>query len=188
MAKAKILSKDEIKRVLAVISVGRNAERNKVAYLMSVEAAMRVGEIAACKVGQIRGLDGKCVDVIDLSKTQTKGNKGRRVFLSDTLKREINKFLDQVRYKKDDEAFISSSATAKHFSNVTLCMLFSNWYKKAGINSTSHSGRRTKATRLNEVGIGMKTIQHVLGHKNIATTALYCDVSDKQLQLAVNTV
>lgn len=188
MAKAKILTKDEIKRVLAVIASGRNAERNRIAYLMSTEAAMRVGEIAACTVGQIRGLDGKCMDVIDLTKTQTKGGKGRRVFVSDVLRKELNKFFEQHKYLKDTDALIQSGATNRHFSNVTLCMLFSSWYKNAGLKTSSHSGRRTKATRLNEVGVGMRTIQHVLGHKNIATTALYCEVSDDQLRLAVNVV
>ena len=188
MGQAKILTKEEIKRVLAVISNGRNADRNRVAYMMSVEAAMRVGEIAACKVGQIRGIDGKCVDVIDLRKEQTKGSKSRRVFVSEVLKREINKYLEKITYKRDHDAFIASNTTEKHFSNVTLCALFSQWYNMSGLQTSSHSGRRTKATRLNEVGIGMKTIQHVLGHRNIATTALYCEVSDKQLTLAVNVV
>jgi integrase/recombinase XerD len=188
MAKAKILTKDEIKRVLAIIGAGRNAQRNRIAYLMSTEAAMRVGEIAACKIGQVRGIDGKCVEVINLKKEQTKGGSSRRVFLSVTLQQELSKYLLTVKHRGDNDALIASICGDKHFSNVTLCMLFSSWYKAAGIQTSSHSGRRTKATRLNEVGIGMKTIQHVLGHKNIATTALYCDVSDKQLQLAVNTV
>ena len=49
-----------------------------------------------------------------------------------------------------------------------------------------HSGRRTKATRLNDLGVGMRTIQEVLGHRNIGTTALYCDVTDAQIEAAVN--
>lgn len=33
----------------------------------------------------------------------------------------------------------------------------------------------------------MRTIQNTLGHANIQTTALYCDVTDDQLANAVNT-
>jgi integrase/recombinase XerD len=38
----------------------------------------------------------------------------------------------------------------------------------------------------NENGVGMVTIQKLMGHKNIQTTALYCDVSDEQLANAAN--
>jgi integrase/recombinase XerD len=38
------------------------------------------------------------------------------------------------------------------------------------------------------MGIGMRTIQQLLGHANIATTALYCDVTDEQLANAVNLI
>jgi site-specific recombinase XerD len=39
------------------------------------------------------------------------------------------------------------------------------------------SGRRTFATPLNAKDVGMRTIQKLMGHKHIGTTA-YCDVSD----------
>ncbi len=41
----------------------------------------------------MRGLDGKAVAVINLSKEQTKGHKARRVFLSDELQTAVTKFL-----------------------------------------------------------------------------------------------
>jgi site-specific recombinase XerD len=49
-------------------------------------------------------------------------------------------------------------------------------------------GRRTFATRLNAKGVGMRTIQKLMGHKHISTTALYCDVSDEMLRNAVELV
>ena len=67
-------------------------------------------------------------------------------------------------------------------------MLFAEIYETAGIRTSSHSGRRTFATRLNEKGVGMKTIQKLMGHRNIATTALYCEVSDTTLRKAVELV
>jgi hypothetical protein len=51
--------------------------------------------------------------------------------------------------------------------NVTLSMLFKEIYETAGIRTSSHSGRRTFATRLNAKGVGMRTI-----HRKAATTAL----------------
>jgi len=42
----------------------------------------------------------------------------------------------------------------------------------AGIRTSSHSGQRTFATRLNQKGVGMETIQRLMGYRNTATTAL----------------
>ena len=67
-------------------------------------------------------------------------------------------------------------------------MLFNEIYEIAGIRTSSHSGRRTFATRLNAKGIGMRTIQKLMGHKHIGTTALYCDVSEDTLRNAVEVV
>ena len=50
------------------------------------------------------------------------------------------------------------------------------------------AGRRTFATRLNAKGIGMRTIQKLMGHRHIGTTALYCEVSDEVMRNAVELV
>jgi integrase/recombinase XerD len=64
-------------------------------------------------------------------------------------------------------------------------MLLKEIYELAGIRTSSHSGRRTFATRLDARDVGMRTIQRLMGHKHISTTALYCDVSDEMLRSAV---
>jgi integrase/recombinase XerD len=56
------------------------------------------------------------------------------------------------------------------------------------IRTSSHSGRSTFATRLNAKGVGMRTIQKLMGHRNIGTTALYCEVSDETMRNAVELV
>jgi integrase/recombinase XerD len=188
MAKAKVLSKDEIKRVMRIAETGRNGLRDRTALSLSIMAGMRVGEIAALTIGDVRGLDGKAVSVINLSKHQTKGNRARRVFVSDELRKLLNQYLLTIQDLNDGRAFIQSNRTGGHFSNVSLSLCFKAIYAAAGIKTSSHSGRRTFATRLNAAGIGMRTIQNALGHASIQTTALYCDVSDDQLANAVNAI
>ena len=186
MAKAKVLTKDEIKRVLRIAESGQNGLRDKTAMAISILAGARIGEIAALTLGDMRGLDGKCVEVINLSRHQTKGNRSRRVFVSDELRKLINTYLATQAKLDDGKAFIRSTRTGSHFSNVSLSLRFKAIYEAAGIKTSSHSGRRTFATRLNAAGIGMATIQQAMGHANIATTAGYCWVSDEQLANAVN--
>lgn len=173
---------------MRIAETGNNGLRDKTALSLSIMAGMRVGEVAALTIGDVRGLDGKAVSVINLSRHQTKGNRARRVFVSDELQKLLNQYLATISDLNDSRAFIRSSRTGGHFSNVSLSLRFKAIYAQAGIKTSSHSGRRTFATRLNAAGIGMRTIQNALGHANIQTTALYCDVTDDQLANAVNAI
>jgi integrase/recombinase XerD len=85
----------------------------------------------------------------------------------------------------DPDRPLIRSQRGRAFSSLTLSMLFKDVYEMAGIRTSSHSGRRTFATCLNEKGIGMRTIQRLMGHKHIGTTALYCDVSETVMRNAV---
>jgi integrase/recombinase XerD len=188
MAKAKVLTKDEIKRMMRIADTGNNGLRDRTALCLSIMAGMRIGEIAALKISDIRGIDGKAVEVINLSKHQTKGSKSRRVFISDELRKILNQYLAQISQLDDSKAFIRSSRTMGHFSNISLSLRFKAIYAAAGIKTSSHSGRRSFASALGEKGIGIRTIQHLLGHANIQTTALYVEVRDDQLANAVNVI
>jgi integrase/recombinase XerD len=186
MAKAKVLTRDEVKRVLRLAETSNIGQRDKLALALSIYGGMRVGEIAALNIGDVRDLNGAAVEVINLSKHQTKGDRSRRVFVGSELQKEINGYLRTNAKLGSGVALIRSTRTGGHFSNVSLSMRIKAIYKAAGIDTSSHSGRRTYATRKNELGIGMRTIQQLLGHANIATTALYCDVSDEQLRNAAD--
>lgn len=188
MAKAKVLSKEEIKRVMRIADTGRNGLRDRVALSLSILAGMRVGEISKLTIGDVRDIDGSAVSVINLSKHQTKGSKSRRVFVSTELSKLLNQYLATIGQLDDHRAFIRSERTGGHFSNVSLSLRLKAIYAAAGISTSSHSGRRTFATRLNAAGIGMATIQQAMGHSSIQTTAGYCWVSDDQLANAVNVI
>ncbi len=134
---------------MRIADTGNNGLRDRTALSLSIMAGMRIGEIAALTIGDVRGLDGKAVDVIHLSKHQTKGNRSRRVFVSDELRKLLNSYLATVSDLDDSRAFIRSTRTGGHFSNVSLSLRFKAIYLAAGISTSSHSGRRTFATRLN---------------------------------------
>ena len=62
---------------------------------------MRVGEIAALKVGDVLTADGHVRREIKLSAHQTKGSKGRTVVLSEKVRSEISNrdmHFTQARY------------------------------------------------------------------------------------------
>ena len=59
----------------------RHAERNRLAFCLSVYGGCRVGEISAIKICDAVNEDGKARAEIKLAATQTKGNKGRVVYV-----------------------------------------------------------------------------------------------------------
>ena len=145
-------------------------------------------EIAALKIDDVRDIDGSAVSVIHLNKHQTKGNRSRRVFVSDELRKLLNSYLATISKLDGSKALIRSTRTGRHFSSISLSLRFKAIYAQAGISTSSHSGRRTFASALGGKGIGIRTIQHLLSHANIQTTALYVEVRDDQMANAVNAI
>ena len=188
MAQASVLTDAEIRRVFRIIETTRHAERNRLAFVLSIYGGLRVGEIAAVTVGDVATNDIDVRREIKLGAHQTKGSKGRTVILSDRVRKEINGFLRTRTTWRDDAPLIASQRNGRAFSTVSLSMVFKEIYEMAGLRTTSHSGRRTFATRLNAKGVGMRTIQKLMGHRNIGTTALYCEVSDETMRNAVELV
>ncbi len=188
MPQASVLSDADIRRVFRVIETTRYSERNRVAFMLSIYAGMRVGEIAALKTSDVFNQYGDVRSEIKLGAHQTKGSKGRTVILSRHIRAKIGAYRDSLPSPYLDGPLIFSQRSRRGFSALTLSMLFKEIYELAGIRTSSHSGRRTFATRLNAKGIGMKTIQRLMGHQHISTTALYCDVSDDMLRNAVELV
>jgi len=190
MAQASVLTETEIRRVFRIVETTRHAERNRLCFVLSIYGGLRVGEIAALTVGDVATHSGDVRREIKLGAHQTKGEKGRTVVLSTRVRKELGIFLDYQRKRDHGAPLIASqrNLNSRSFTNVTLSMLFKEIYDAAGIRTSSHSGRRTFATLLNAKGVGMRTIQKLMGHRNIGTTALYCDVSDETMRNAVELV
>jgi integrase/recombinase XerD len=188
MPQASVLTDNEIRRVFRIIETTRHADRNRLAFVLSVYAGLRVGEIAALSIGDVAAQHGEARREIKLGAHQTKGSKGRTVVLSNRVRAEIDAYLKIQPLHHHDVPLVASQRNGRPFSNVSLSMLFKEIYEAAGIRTSSHSGRRTFATRLNAKGVGMRTIQKLMGHRHIGTTALYCDVSDDTLRNAVELV
>ena len=188
MGQASVLNESEIRRVFRIIETTRHVERNRLCFVLSLYSGLRVGEIAALTVGDVATQNGDVRREIKLGAHQTKGSKGRTVILSERVRKEIGSFLKNQTKRDHGAPLIASQRDNRPFTNVTLSMLFKEIYETAGIRTSSHSGRRTFATRLNEKGVGMRTNPKMMGHRHIGTTALYCEVSDAMMRNAVELV
>lgn len=187
MPQAKTLNESQIKIVLSVINSGRNSHRNRLMFLLSYWAGMRVGEIAAIKICDVVNENGEVLDEIRLTPDQTKGKFSRTVTLSEKLRKEINLYIQHLNKNNSELPLIYSQKSRQGFGANSLCQEFKKIYHKAGINgATSHSGRRTFITALASKGIGVRVLQALAGHKSIATTQVYIDVNDSMKRSAVN--
>ncbi|WP_422486264.1 tyrosine-type recombinase/integrase [Vibrio harveyi] len=58
-------------------------------------------------------------------------------------------------------------------------------YKKSGLKgASSHSGRRSLASRLNASNVPLETIARTLGHSETQTTLVYIEITPSQLEKA----
>jgi len=187
MSQAKVLSDAELKRVLAVVATMKHGQRNRLLVLLSFQAGMRAGEIAALKVGHVLNSDGSVRDRVHLSNDQTKGNRQRTVILSRRLQSEILNFVSELtgRSAERDQPLIQSQKRG-HFSATTLVMLFREIFDQAGLpDARSHSGRRSFITKLANKGVSVRVVQTLAGHSSMQTTQRYIDVNEGMLVEAV---
>ncbi len=108
----------------------------------------------------------------------TKGEKERAVFLHEKLKKFIQDFHPQT------EGLVFHSNSGKKYNQRSIQMIVRQAAEKAGITKkvTPHTLRHSFATHLLEGGADIRSIQSLLGHKNLQTTQIYTHVANKNIQ------
>ncbi len=188
MAQAKTLTPAEFDRALRYISKSKFALRNRTMFLISHWSGMRVKEIASLTIADVTNLDGTVKAEVRLSAEQTKGRHARTVYFPQKLQDEIAHFL-RHRCVNDRNEPLFFTENARAFSANTLCQYFFWMYRNAGISgASSHSGRRSFITSLASKGISVRVLASLAGHRSIAVTQRYIDVSDDMKRAAVELV
>lgn len=196
MSQAKVLTEKEIKKVVKVIDSKRHSSRNRCMFLMTHMSGARISEVASLRICDVLAKDGSIKSEVYLSAQQTKGSKGRTLYLSDKLREEISLYL-KTRFKLKDllpvtmtdtvcALFTNQKDCQRGFSASTACQMFHYWYKEAKIEgASSHSGRRGFITNLANKGVHVRILQELAGHSSIAVTQKYIDVNQDKLRIAV---
>jgi len=135
------------------------------------------------------------IEDIDLTRDEFsvrgKGDKIRVVFLSDTAKNMLQKYL-KSRKDMDDAMFVQYGKNVKNakkenkdlrLSPRSVQRIIKRYATIAGITRkvTPHVIRHSFATDLLSNGADLRSVQALLGHANIATTQVYTHVTDKHL-------
>ena len=186
MKQARILTKAEFKRVLAVVDSNKYSQRNRAVLYLSFYAGLRACEIAALRLHDVVDDDRCAKSQIVLEKHMTKGNERQRVIVNSSLRKELQRFVDSVCTNYSVNDALIQSQKGGSFTPLTVVQLFARLYKQAGIvGASSHSGRRQFITTLAENQVNVRVIQALARHRHLNTTMRYIDVNDTKLEKAV---
>ena len=134
------------------------------------------------RISEVIGLKVKDIDssrmMIRIEKG--KGDKDRYTILSPRLLKELRSYW--LEYRPDHWLF-ENKITKERLTRSTPHLIFKAALKKAAItkNVTFHGLRHSFASHLLEAGVDIRTIQILMGHSSITTTARYLHVARKNL-------
>jgi integrase/recombinase XerD len=82
--------------------------------------------------------------------------------------------------------FTTQKNPNRGFSASTLAQHFHYMYKNAGImGASSHSSRRSFITKLSEMGVSVRVLMDLAGHRSLAVTQKYIESNPKLMRSAV---
>jgi site-specific recombinase XerD len=110
-----------------------------------------------------------------------KGKKDRLVMLSPVLLDTLRQYWRQAKPK---HWLFPGKTPDQPISGNDVFAVFHNAVRRAGITKhvSPHSLRHSFATHLLESGVDLRTIQLLLGHRSLKTTARYLHVSQYQVR------
>jgi len=181
----KFLSGDMVDRLLNAPSLSTiQGKRDKAILEVFFSTGLRVSELVK--------LDK---DKIDLERREFgiigKGGRARVVFLSTRAAEWLKKYLDSrednykpvfIRHKGKMDP--STPDEKMRISPRSVQRMIKKYVRKIKlpVDATPHVLRHSFATDLLMAGADIRSVQEMLGHKNISTTQIYTHVTNKQLR------
>jgi site-specific recombinase XerD len=196
----KTLTDAEVHALLATTGRAERDLRDHVLLLVAVSTGLRVSELVALDVGDLR--NGKGVrSVVTLRPETTKGKREGEIVLPEKVRRKIASFLTWKERRGEalcDDAplFVSrgggpSGATrGSRLSVRSAEHVFATWQARAGFDRRLHFHglRHTFATKLLRATGNLRLVQRACRHSNVNTTTIYAHVSSDDVARAAETL
>lgn len=181
----KFLNTEQIERLLNQPQISKTQGlRDKAILELLFSTGLRVAELVSLNRDQIN-LKRREFGVVG------KGGRARVVFLSSRAAKWLEKYFNSradnwqplfIRYAgKVDE---TSRGDEMRLTVRSVQRIVEKYVKKARlpVKATPHAIRHSFATDLLIAGADIRSVQEMLGHKNIATTQIYTHITNKQLR------
>jgi len=149
--------------------------RNRVLFQVAYGCGLRISELVSLQVGDI----DSARMVIHVH--HGKGAVDRLVPLAPRLLQELRAYW---RLYRPPTWLFPGRQPGQHISGNTIQRSFHNLVRQVGLRKgcSMHTLRHSYATHLLEAGVDLLTLKTLLGHRSLATTALYLHVSTQRLQ------
>jgi site-specific recombinase XerD len=159
--------------------------RDRAIMELFFSSGMRISELTALNEDQISMLkDGSETRTYELS-IVGKGKHIRTIFISPRAADWLRKYI-KTRNDVHPPLFINyrTRTDAKRLTPRAVQHMISRCAVLAGLSKrvTPHTLRHTYATDLLGHGADLRSVQELLGHKNVATTQIYTHVTNKRLR------
>jgi integrase/recombinase XerD len=179
---AHALSPDELARLLAVPNVADPlGVRDRAMLELFYSCGLRRTELARLALIDVN------LDRGILTVRQGKGKKDRVVPIGRRAVHWLGRYVQEVRPRlcldsRTAAFFLTGYGEAFHPD--VLSRMVTEWMERAGLKGrgSCHLLRHTCATHMLEGGADIRFIQQLLGHESLDTTAIYTEVSIRQLQ------
>ena len=180
---------DQVERLLSQPKISSlRGLRDKAILEIIFSTGLRVSEVAKLNRDQV-DLKHREFGVVG------KGGRARVVFLSPRAVKWLSRYLEERRdnfpalfighrKKQDNEIVDKRTSKEARLTARTIQRLVKKYAKKAKLpfEVTPHVLRHSFATDLLMAGADLRSVQEMLGHKNIATTQIYTHITNKQLK------
>lgn len=181
----KFLEKDQLERLLASPEISDEPGlRDKAIMELLFSTGLRVSELSKLNREQIN-FETREIGVIG------KGGRARVVFLSERSSEWLQRYLVRrsddfkplfIRYSGKEIA--EDNGEKMRLTPRSIERLLEKYVRKAKlpIKASPHTMRHSFATDLLYNGADIRSVQEMLGHKNIATTQIYTHITNTQLK------
>jgi site-specific recombinase XerD len=178
----------EIEAMLALPDVSKpEGLRDRAIMESFFSSGMRIAELVSLNVAQLSPLRrSKDADRTYEVPIIGKGKRPRTIFISPRAAHWLRAYLS-ARNDDDKAAFINTRRKTKQSRRLQpryIQHMISKYARAAGLAKkvTPHILRHSYATDLLSRGADLRSVQELLGHKNVATTQMYTHVTNKRLR------
>ena len=181
----KFLEREQIDRLVTMPDTSKEeGVRDRAILELLFSTGLRVSELVKLNHEQIN-IEGREFGVIG------KGGRARVVFISDRAADWVARYVDMridvfkplfIRYSRGVEEEDNGERMRLTARSVERIVKKYTLMARLPVDATVHTLRHSFATDLLTNGADLRSVQEMLGHKNIATTQIYTHVTNKQLR------
>ncbi len=163
-----------------------NGLRDRTIMELLFSSGMRISELVSLDIDQMSFLQDKKKNKTYELSIIGKGSYVRTIFISPRAAEWLRRYISTRRdvFKPLFVNLRSKGPENKRLSARYIQMMISKSAMIAGLSKkvTPHTLRHTYATDLLAHGADLRSVQELLGHKNVATTQVYTHVTNKRLK------